>query len=358
MPSVNLKIAKVPQPHHPAVAAGAGRRGHPMMERRTFLVGTGAVLLAAPFATEAQQQGRVYRIGYLAVNRPEDVRHLLDALRLGLRERGWVEGQNIQIEYRWARGASDQLARLANELVLLKVDLLVAPTTQAIQAAKHATRETPIVMVASNDPVSNGFVVSLARPGGNITGLTFDPGLEIGGKHIELLVQVVPNLSRVAVLVNPENRTHALMSEAMRAAARTFGVQLQFFEARLPDQIDGALVAALKERPGAMLIHSDGVFFGQRSRIAALAARTRLPTIYPWREAADVGGLMTYGASLADNFRRAATYVDKILKGAKPADLPVEQPTKFELVINLKAAQALGLTIPPSLLGRADEVIQ
>lgn len=329
-----------------------------MIDRRTLLAGTGAVVLAATLPAGAQQAGNVPRLGYLGVNRPEEVQNLLDALHLGLRERGWVEGQNVQIDYRWAGGASDQLARLADELVRLKVDLLIAPTTQAIHAAKRATRETPIVMVASNDPVSDGFVVSLARPGGNITGLTFDPGLEIGGKHIELLVQVVPNLSRVAVLVNPQNRTHALMSGAMRVAARTFGVQLQFFEARLPDQIDGALVAALKGRPGAMLIHSDGLFFGQRGRIAAFAARTKLPTIYPWREAADAGGLMSYGASLPDNFRRAGGFVDRLLKGAKPADLPVEQPTKFEFVINLKTAKAISLTIPPSVLGRADEVLQ
>jgi len=329
-----------------------------VIDRRTFLAGTGAVLLAAPVAAEAQQAGKVYRLGYLGVNRPEDLKHLLEALRLGLREHGWVEGQNLHTDYRWAEGVSDQLSRLADELVSLKVDILIAPTTQAIQAAKRATRDIPIIMVTANDPVGNGFVVSLARPAGNITGLTIDPGLEIGGKHIELLAQVIPHLSRVAVLVNPQNRSHERMSEAIRAAARAMGVKLQFFEARRPDEINVALMAASKERPGAMLTHSDGLFFGQRQRIADFAVRNRLPTIYPWREAAEAGGLVTYGTNPAYNFRRAASFVDRILKGAKPGDLPVEQPTKFELVINLKTAKALGLTIPPSLLGRADEVLQ
>jgi putative ABC transport system substrate-binding protein len=328
------------------------------MDRRTFLAGTGAVLVAAPLAAEAQQAAKMPRIGYLGLNRPEEVPHLLEALRIGLRERGWVDGQTIQIQYRWAEGEPDRLAGLADELVRLKVDLIIAPTTQAIQAAKRATRDIPIVMVASNDPVSDGFISSFARPGGNITGLTFDPGIEIGGKQVELLVQAIPRLSRAAVLVNPENGSNKRMSDAMRVAGRAFGVQLQFLETRSPDQITKAFVGATKERAGAMLIQSDGMLFGQRRRIADLAAKRHLPTIYPWREAADAGGLMVYGASLPDNWRRAASFVDRILKGAKPADLPVEQPTKFELVINLKAAKALGLTIPPSLLARADDVIQ
>jgi putative ABC transport system substrate-binding protein len=325
--------------------------------RRHFLA-AGIAGVTVPLAAEAQQAGKAARIGYLGVNRAADVQHLLEALRLGLREHGWVEGQNIHIDYRWAEGAPDQLGRLADELVRLKVDLLVVPATQAIQAAKSATPDIPIVMVGSNDPVADGFVASLARPGGNITGLIFDPGLEIGGKHVELLVQAVPKLSSVAVLVNPENRTHRLMSDSIRGAARSFGVQLQFFEARSPDELNTALVAATKARAGAMLVHSDAMLFGQRKRIADFAVKSQLPSIYPWREAADVGGFMSYGANLAENFRRAASFVDRILKGARPADLPIERPTKFELVINLKAARAVGLTIPPSLLARADTVIE
>jgi putative ABC transport system substrate-binding protein len=316
------------------------------------------VFLAAPLPAEEQPAGKVYRIGYLGVNRPEQVQHLLDVLDSGLREHGWTQGQNLQIDYRWAGGVSAELSRLADELVRLKVDVLIAPTTQAIQAAQRATRDIPIVMVAANDPVSDGFIFSFARPGGNITGLTFDPGSEIGGKQLELLVQVIPSLSRVAVLVDPRNRTHELMSEAMRAAARKLGVQLRFFEAQRPDEIDDALMAALKERPRAMVVQSDALFFGQRKRIADLAVKNRLPAIYPWREAADAGGLMSYGASVAENFRRAGIFVDRILKGAKPGDLPVEQPSRFELVINLKTAKTLGLTIPPSLLARADQVIE
>lgn len=324
--------------------------------RLTSLLAT--LLFAAPVGTEAQTAGKVARIGYLGINRPEEVQHLLDAFHLGLREHGWIEGHNLEIEYRWALGVSDQLPRLADELVKRKVDLLIAPTTQAIRAAQRATRDIPIVMVAANDPVSDGFIASFARPGGNITGLTFDPGLEIGGKHIDLLAQVVPNLSRVAVLVNPQNLAHERMSEPIRAAAQRVRVQVHFFEARRPDEVNVALIAAMKERPGALLVHSDGLFFGQRRRIGDFAVRNRLPTIYPWREAADAGGLMTYGASLSDNFRRVGRVVDRILKGAKPGDLPVDQPLRFELLINLKTAKSLGLTVPPSLLLQADKVLE
>jgi putative ABC transport system substrate-binding protein len=327
-----------------------------MMDRRAFL-GT-LVLLVPPLAAGAQPGGKIARLGYLGVNRPEEVRSLLGALRAGLGELGWVDGHNVQIDFRWAEGRSDQLRRLADELVRLRVDVIIAPTSQAIQAAQKATREIPIVMIGANNPISDGFVASLARPGGNITGLTFDPGFEISGKHIELLVQVVPRMTHVTVLVNPLNPSHTLMSEAIRAAAHTYGTQVHFVEARSPDQIDGALGTTKKNRSDAMLIHSDGLFYGQRRRIADFATRNRLPTIYPWRDAAEAGGLMTYGANVADNWRRAGTFIDRILKGAKPADLPVEQPTKFELIINLKTAEALGLTIPPSLLQRADQVIE
>jgi len=328
-----------------------------MIDRRAFLRGSLAAF-AVPLAAEAQQAGKIVRIGYLGINRPEEVRTLLEALKAGLRELAWVDGHNIQIDFRWAEGRSDQLGRLADELVRLRVNVIIAPTSQAIHAAQKATREIPIVMIGANDPVSDGFVASLAHPGGNITGLTFDPGAEIGGKHIQLLVQIIPRMTRVTVLANPLNPSHTGMSAAIRAAARTYEIQLHFVEARSPDQIEGALEATMKNRPDAMLIHSDGLFYGQRRRIADFATRIRLPTIYPWRDAADAGGLMTYGADPADNWRRAAGYVDKILKGARPGDLPIEQPTKYELVINLKTAKALGLTIPPSLLLRADQVIE
>ena len=337
------------------------RPSRPLMslERRRFMTAIAGGLLAAPFVADAQQPGSLRRIGYLGVNRPEDLRHQLEALRLGLQEHGWVEGRNLHINYRWAEGKSDRLARLADELVKLKVELLIVPATQAIAAAKTATRDIPIIMVAaSNDPVADGFVSSLARPGGNITGLTFDPGPEIGGKQLELLVQTIPGLSRAAVLANPENPAHGFMSDPMRAAARSLGVQLKFFEARSPGKINDAMVDAMKWRADAMLVQSDAVLFGQRKPIANLAARSRLPTIYPWRDTADAGGFMVYGANISDNFRRAASFVNRILNGAKPADLPVERPTKFEFVINLKTAKALGLTIPQPLLARADEVIE
>ena len=327
-----------------------------MIDRRAVI--RTLAFFAVPVVAKAQQAGKTARIGYLGVNRPEDIPHLLEALRLGLREHGWVEGQNIQIEYRWAEGMPDRLTRLVGELVRLNVDLIIAPATQAIQAAKHATSTIPIVMVASNDPVSDEFVASLARPGRNITGLTLEPGPEIGEKQVELLRETMPRLSRVRVLTNPANRAHSLMSASLRSAARSLGLQLEFFEAQSPDEIDRAFVVPTNVRAGALLVHSDAMLFGQRRRIAELAARSRLPVIYPWRDAAEVGGLISYGASLRDNFRRSASFVDRILKGAKPTDLPVERPTKFEMVINLKTAKALGLKIPTSLMVRADQVIE
>jgi putative tryptophan/tyrosine transport system substrate-binding protein len=300
-----------------------------MIHRRTFLAGMAATM-AAPLVGEAQPAGHAPRLGYLGVNRPDEVPTLLQALRLGLREHGWVEGRNISIEYRWALGASEHLPRLAEELGRFRVNLLIAPTTQAIDACKRRTSGIPIVMIAANDPVADGFVASLARPGGNITGLVFDPGLEIGAKHVELLVQAVPRLSRIAALGNPENRAHRRMIDAVHRGAQGSGVELVFVEARVPNEV----------------------------KITDFAAKEHLPAIYPWREAATAGGFITYGANLADNFRRAASFVDRILRGAQPGDLPVERPDRYELVINLKTAKALNLTIPPSLLLRADEVIE
>jgi putative ABC transport system substrate-binding protein len=283
---------------------------------------------------------------------------LLDAFRQGLRELGWVEGQNIVIDYRFAEGRFDRLPDLAVELVQLKVDIIVAQPTPAAAAAKNATKTIPIVMISVGDPVGLGLIASLARPGGNVTGSSYSVGLEITGKLLELLKETVPKARRVAILSNPANPAHPLAIREVSVAARSLGVQLQLLEARGPNEFDGAFAAMAKERVGALLVVADGLFILHRARLADLAARSRLPAIYGYREHVEVGGLMSYGSSTRDLYRRSATFVDKILKGAKPADLPVEQPTKFELVINLQTAKALGLTIPPSLLGRADEVIQ
>ena len=314
-------------------------------------------LILAPLAAQGQQAGRVPRIGYLGTRTPSDFG--LDAFRQGLRELGWVEGQNIVIDYRFAEGRLDRLPDLAAELVRLKVDIIVAHSTPGAAAAKNATETIPIVMTVVGDPVGLGLIASLARPGGNATGLSFSVvGLEIIGKQLELLKETVSKIRRMAILSNAANPIQPLAIRDVNVAARSLGVQLQLLEVRGPNEFDSAFAAMAKERVGALLVVADSMFVFHRTRLADLAARSRLPAAYGWREHVEAGGLMSYGPSLRDLFRRAATYVDKILKGAKPADLPVEQPTKFELVINLKTAKALGLTIPPSLLQRADEIIQ
>ena len=316
-------------------------------------------LLTAPLAAEAQQAGRVPRIGFLSLTSPSDRPPLLDAFRQGLRELGWVEGQNIVIDYRYAEGRVDRLPDLAAELVRLKVDLIVASAgTQAATAAKNATETIPIVMIYVRDPVGTGLIASLARPGGNVTGVSGSAGLELFAKQLELLKETVPKIRRVAILSNPANAYHQLAIREVNVAARSLGVQLQLLEARGPNEFDGAFAAMAKERVGALLVLSDAMLSSHRTRLADLAARSRLPAAYGVRESVEAGGLMSYGPSFLDLFRRSAAYVDKILKGAKPADLPVEQPTKFELVINLKTAKALGLTVPQTLLARADEVIE
>jgi putative ABC transport system substrate-binding protein len=329
-----------------------------LIDRRTFLAGTGAVLLAAPLAADAQQAGKVPRIGFLGTTSPSDRPPLLDAFRQGLRELGWVEGQNIVIDYRFAEGRLDRLPDLAAELVRLKVDIIVSGGTQGVTAAKNATGTIPIVMTTVRDPVGTGLIASLARPGGNVTGVSGSAGLEIFGKQLELLKETVPKVRRVAILSNPANLYHPLAIRELNVAARSLGVQLQLLEARGPNDFDGAFAAMATERVGALLVLSDAMFNLHRTRLADLAARSRLPAAYGTRESVEAGGLMSYGPSLRDLYRRSATFVDKILKGAKPGDLPVEQPTKFELVINAKTAKALGLTIPQPLLLRADEVIQ
>jgi putative ABC transport system substrate-binding protein len=314
-------------------------------------------LTLAPLATEGQQASKVPRIGYLSAGAPETAPTFENAFRQGLRELGYVEDRNIAIEYRWAKGKYERLPELAAELVRLKVDVILAVTTPAGQAAKAATRTIPIVFTLVADPVASGLVGSLARPSGNITGL---PSIasETIGKQLELLKETVARVSRVAVLQNPDASSHQFMVREAAGAARALGVQLRVLKARSPNDLDAAFTAIIGERADALLVLADGFFRTHRARIADFAAKSRLPLVSGEREQTEVGGLMSYGPSRLDIFRRAATYVDKILKGAKPADLPVEQPTKFELVINLKTAKALGLTIPQTLLQRADQVIQ
>ena len=328
------------------------------MDRRAFARVVGLGLLSAPRFARAQQAAKVFRVGYLSVSSSAGDPHLRGAFRQGLRELGWVEGQNVAIEYRFAEGRPNGLPDLAAELIRLKVDVIVAPGSPATAAAKSATGTIPVVMVGSGQPVELGFITSLARPGGIVTGLSFSVGWELFGKQLELVREIVPKVRRVAVLSNPANSAHASIIENVKVAARSLEVPLQLLEARRPDEFDGAFTAMVKERVRALLVLADGTFLLHKARLTELAAKSRLPAAYGYREHVDAGGLISYGPSLSDLWRRAAVYVDKILKGAKPADLPVEQPTKFELVINLKTARALGLTIPQSLLLRADEVIQ
>jgi putative tryptophan/tyrosine transport system substrate-binding protein len=329
-----------------------------MMDRRRFLLISLAGALAGPLAVEAQQTGKVYRLGFLSNGWATAIPQVVAAFRQGLRELAWVEGQNIVIEYRWAEGRSDRLPDLTAELVRLRVDVLVASGAAATRAAKEATTTIPIVSVAVQDPVALGSVQSLGRPGGNITGPTLTGGLAIVGKQLELLKETVPGVSRVAVLWNPANPMLLQQLRDTESAARSLNVQLQPVEARSPDEFDRAFSRIIRGRVEALLVSTDPVFAAQGTRLANLAARNRLPAMYGLRRHVEAGGLIAYGANELDVWRRAATYVDKILKGAKPAELPVEQPTKFELVINLKTAKALGLTIPPSLLARADHVIE
>jgi putative tryptophan/tyrosine transport system substrate-binding protein len=330
-----------------------------VIDRRTFLAGTGAILLATPLAAEAQQAAKIARMGYLVGDLAASP-HLREAFLQGLRDLGYVEGRNLVIEYRSAEGKPERLPALATELIALKVDVIVAPNTPAALAAKQATRTLPIVFIGAREPVTSGLVTSVARPGGNVTGLSV-LSTELVGKWLELLKQAVPGVSRVAALWQPgamDERTEKDMLKGADVAARALGVRLQFVEARGPADFERAFSDMTRARAGALTVRPAPMFIIERRRLVDLAAKNRLPAVYAWREFVDAGGLMAYGPNLADLYRSAATYVDKILKGAKPGDLPVEQATKFELVINLKAAKALGLTIPQSVLGRADEVIQ
>ena len=328
-----------------------------MTTRRTFLGMLAGGLLAAPRAADAQPPGKVPRIAWLGGQARETAHPYVRAFQRGLKDLGWVEGQNIVIEWRFSGGRAERLPDLAEELVRLRVDLIVVPSAPTALAARNATKTIPLVTVAVGDPVTSGLVASLARPGGNITGLTNTVGPEIAGKQLELLKEMVPKVSRVAALWNPTTPGNALALREAEKAGRVLGVELQPLEARSPDDFDRAFAAMTAKRAGALLVLGDVMFSTHRMRLAELAARSRLPAIYGAREAVEAGGLMSYGAIVTELFQRAATYVDKILKGAKPGDLPIEQPTKFELWINVKAAKALGLTVPPSLLRRADQVI-
>ena len=325
--------------------------------RRTFLTGSFAVLIA-PLAVEAQQAGKVYRIGILTnkASDPAEAR-LWQAFRSGLRERGWIEGKNILVEFREAEGNFARLPELAADLVGSKVDLIVARSSHFVQPAKEKTSLIPIVFVVHADPVRTGHVTSFARPGGNITGLA-NLMTELGPKELELLSAAVPSAKRIAVLWNPDTPSHPPTLKAVEEVGRKLGVQLHAVAIRAPNELEGAFAAMARARAQAVLLLGNPLVFAERQRLAELAIKHRLATMSEIREIAEAGVLMSYGADFFELYRRGAIYVDKILKGAKPADLPVEQATKFELVINLKTAKALGLTIPPSLLQRADQVIE
>jgi putative ABC transport system substrate-binding protein len=327
-----------------------------MISRRTLLASCLAVV-TAPLAADAQPAVRGPRVGYLAASLGPDAAHLIGAFRQGLRDLGYVEGQNIAVEFRSAEGNADRFPALAAELVALKVDVIVAGATLAVLPAKQATGTIPIVFPVHTDPVGAGLVATLARPGGNVTGLSYSSE-DLTGKRMELLKEVIPRLSRIAVLWNSQNAAALVQLKAAEVAARALSVSLQVLEVRGAEGLERAFQAAPDRFTGALLVLDGPDTFLLRKRIVGLAAKNRLPAMYGPREFAVDGGLIAYGANLPDMFRRAGTYVDKILKGAKPSDLPVEQPTKFDFVINLKTAKMLGLTIPPSLLLRANEVIE
>ena len=329
-----------------------------IVSKRIIGVALSAMLLALCLPAEAQQQPKkIYRIGYLWPTRPTSPDLGTDAFRQGLRELGYIEGRNIVIEFRFADGKVDRLPALAAELVQLKVDIFVAVGGPSVQAAKKATETIPIVMTNSGDPVDQGFVASLARPGGNITGLS-SLTTDLAGKRLELLKETIPTLARVAVLWHPDSIGSTLAWKESQLAARQLGLKLQSLEVRGRADLDGVFRAATKERSQAIVALRSPVIAIERKLIADLAIRNRLPTLYDDRAYVEAGGFMSYGTNQTELYRRAAVYVDKILKGTNPADLPVEQPMKFEFIINLKTAKQIGLTIPPNVLARADRVIR
>ncbi len=328
-----------------------------MTSRREFISLLGGAAAAWPVAARGQQARKVHRIGFMGNSTAALESNLVDPFRERLRELGYEEGRNIAIEYRWAEGEYERFPALLSQLLALNVDVIVSAGTPAALAVKKGTNSVPFVMVAVGDPVGSGIVASLARPGGNGTGLSsIAPDLE--GKRLELLRELVPNLSRVTVLFNSLNAFQATSVLQARDAAEALGIELQPVDVRTSEELDDAFVAIPKGRPGALLILADRVFLHNRDRIIAFAFRQHLPSVTAYREVVETGGLISYGPSYEDMHRRAAEYVDKILKGTKPGDLPVQQPIKFILTINLKTAKALGLDVPPTLLARADEVIE
>jgi putative ABC transport system substrate-binding protein len=327
------------------------------MRKNVVALALAVLLFALSFSAEAQQQPKIPRIGFLTNNSSTGLGDADEAFRQGLRALGYVEGKSLVTEYRYGEGKVGRLAEMAAELVRLKVDVIVTGGPTSTRAAKQATSTIPIVMATDPDPVANGFVASLARPGGNITGLaTLAP--EISGKRLELLKEILPKIPRVAVLGTSTTPGTALELKEAELAAGAFGVKLQYLNVSDPKDIEAGFRAASKERADAILVLNSAILLSRRTQIVELAVRSRLPATYPSSEYVEGGGLMGYGVSFIDLHRRAATYVDKILKGAKPADLPVEQPKKFEFIINLKAAKQIGLTIPPNVLARADKVIK
>jgi putative tryptophan/tyrosine transport system substrate-binding protein len=332
------------------------RRTSYQLDRRSFVALIAGGLLAAPLAAEAQKTGKVYRVGFLEVVAATSNTTNLAAFRQGLRELGYVEGQNFVIEYRSADGRAERFPDLADELVRLKVDVIVTRGTQAALAAKHATGTIPVVMASSGGPLATGLAASLAHPGGNVTGLSAF-ATEIQGKQLELVKEIVPRIARIGFLFNMSNPVRQAEWKAAESLARSAGLQAQLIDARTARDLEAALEAATRHRIGALVVGVDAQIQANRAEIAQSLIRRHLPSMSREREFVEAGGLMSYGVHYPDLYRRAAAYVDKIFKGAKPADLPVEQPTKFELVINLKTAKDLGLTIPQSLLLRADEVL-
>jgi putative ABC transport system substrate-binding protein len=329
-----------------------------MNQRRRFLIALGASALAEPFETFAQKPSKVWRIGILSQSRRPNAldADLVGAFLHGMRELGYAEGSNLAIEFRWAEGRDDRLPALAAELVRLGVEVIVAVGTPSTQAAMKATTTIPVVMLAVGDPIRSKLVASLARPGGNVTGLT-QLGAELAGKRLQVLRDMVPKLARVAFLWNPANASHEPYVKDMQAAARKLNLTLQSVEVRKAHEFDSAFSRMMRERPDALIMTADTEHQFRLAWIVAYAAKHRLPVMYQMKENVEAGGLMSYGANHPDLYRRGATYVDKILKGTKPSDLPVEQPMTFELLINSKTAKALGLKIPQSLLIMADKII-
>jgi putative ABC transport system substrate-binding protein len=325
------------------------------IERHLAVLTLVAFLVLAPFSTLAQAPGKAPRVGVISGSSPTPG-HMVEGFRKGLRELGYIEGQSIIVDYRWAEGNFERFPDLVADLIRLKVDVIVAAVTGAAVAAKQLTSTIPIVTVTAGDPVGSGLVQSLARPGSNVTGLTSLAELSV--KQLELLKEAVPQATRIAILYNPAHQPHTIMLKETNVAARLLGLERHLVTARGPDEFDRAFAAVTKSGAGALLVPADPMMFIHRTRLAELAAKHRIPAMYGIREHAEAGGLMAYAANFTDLYRRAAVFVDRILKGASPAHLPIEQPTKFELVVNRQAARALGLSLPASLLLRADQVLE